>query len=209
MTEISRRVLLVDDDQDVRTSLARALSLRGYEVETYATAAEFLAAHETQPEGCLLLDYGMPEMNGLEMQKELADRGFRIPIIFITGHGGIPESVQAMKMGAVDFLEKPFRQSDIVSRIDEALELDRVSRSARDKTAGVRHRFESLTVREKEITEMMLRNPAGASSKDVARSLDISPRTVDHHRARILEKMAVRSVAELVETLISAGLPSE
>lgn len=206
MTDAEDRIYLVDDDANVRQSLARALGLRGYAVETYASAAEFLDAHDGPPSGCLLLDYGMPGMNGLELQAALAERGYDIPIIFITGHGGIPESVQAIKMGAVDFLEKPFRQSDLIARIGEALALDRQRRESRDRFAETRRRFETLTEREREVLDLMVSDPARSSSKDIARRLEISPRTVDHHRARILEKMAARSVAELVETAIVAGL---
>ena len=199
-------VYLVDDDANIRTSLSRALGLRGYEVRSFASAQVFLEAFDASASGCLILDYGMPGMNGLQLQQHLVDAGVSIPIIFITGHGGVPETVQAMKMGAVDFLEKPFKQSILIDRIDAAFEASEKRREADMQTAKTRSRFDSLTEREQEIALIMVTNPAQNSSKEVARQLDISPRTVDHHRARILDKMAVHSVAELVEATIRAGL---
>lgn len=199
-------VYLVDDDSNIRTSLSRALGLRGYKVESFASAQVFLEAFDESSSGCLILDYGMPGMDGLQLQRHLKDAGISIPIIFITGHGGVPETVQAMKMGAVDFLEKPFKQSILIERIDAAFEANEKRREADLQTAKTRARFDSLTEREQEIALIMVTNPAQNSSKEVARQLDISPRTVDHHRARILDKMAVHSVAELVESTIRAGL---
>ncbi|WP_116597408.1 response regulator transcription factor [Primorskyibacter marinus] len=199
-------VFLVDDDANIRTSLARALGLRGYQVKAFESARAFLDAYEKTSAGCLILDYGMPQMDGLELQRHLSDRNIKLPIIFITGHGGIPESVQAMKMGAMDFLEKPFKQSVLVERIDAALEIDRKRRDATQRSSAMRIRFESLTDREDEIARLIVSNPGSNSSKDIARHLDISPRTVDHHRARILEKMDVTSVAQLVELALKEGL---
>lgn len=199
-------VYLVDDDEDIRVSLARALRTRGYAVEVFASAQDFLDGYEAEQPGCLILDYGMPGMTGLELQKLLVTRGVHIPIIFITGHGGVPESVQAMKLGAVDFLEKPFRQDVLIKQIDAALELDARTRQRRVQTRSAKTLFENLTEREKEIARLLVSNPSNSSSKDVARQLDISPRTVDHHRARVLEKMRVQSVAELVTLSMSAKL---
>ncbi len=202
-------IYLVDDEEVIRTSLARALSLRGYEVSAFASAAEFLASYDDSAPACLILDYGMPEMNGLELQEHLAERDIDIPIIFITGHGGIPESVQAIKAGAVDFLEKPFKQKHLLERIETALSIDTDARASRQKSLVVKSRYNTLTDREREIAHLMAENPSSVSSKEIARALDISPRTVDHHRARILEKMMVRSVAELVETFVTAGLSTK
>lgn len=202
-------VFLVDDDADIRGSLARALGLRGYVVKSFASAQEFLSIYEKNISGCLLLDYGMPHMNGLQLQKHLRDMGSRLPVIFITGHGGVPESVEAMKMGAVDFLEKPFKQSMLIERIEAALEADRQRRALAMQTSGVMARFQSLTDREKEISLLLATRPGQNSSKEIARLLGISPRTVDHHRARILEKMDVGTVAELVETSLRAGIVSD
>lgn len=202
-------VFLVDDDADIRGSLARALGLRGYVVKSFASAQEFLNIYEKNISGCLLLDYGMPHMNGLQLQKHLRDMGSRLPVIFITGHGGVPESVEAMKMGAVDFLEKPFKQSMLIERIEAALDADRQRRALAMQTSGVMARFQSLTDREKEISLLLATRPGQNSSKEIARLLGISPRTVDHHRARILEKMDVGTVAELVETSLRAGIVSD
>ncbi|MGC9418007.1 MAG: response regulator transcription factor [Rhodovulum sp.] len=199
-------VFLVDDDADIRTSLSRALGLRGYQVRTFASAEDFLAAYDGSASGCLILDYGMPRMDGLQLQRHLRDSGITIPVIFITGHGGVPETVEAMKMGALDFLEKPFKQSILVKRIDAAFDTDEKRRRANLRNHETRARFEALTDREREIASIMVTKPARNSSKEVARQLGISPRTVDHHRARILEKMEAHSVAELVEAAVKAGL---
>ena len=201
-------IFIVDDDADIRSSLSRALDKRGFQTLTFASAKEFLDGYDPDLGGCLLLDYGMPDMNGLELQALLVEQGHFIPIIFITGHGGVPESVQAMKLGAVDFLEKPFRQDVLVERIGAALESDKDARAQRQKARSARTKFENLTEREQEIARFLVLNPSSTSSKDVARALDISPRTVDHHRARILEKMQVKSVVELVELAIATQLMS-
>jgi two-component system response regulator FixJ len=202
-------VFIVDDDEDIRTSLSRALETRGYTTRSFSSAAEYLDAFDERQGGCLILDYGMPDMSGLELQKLLVSRGQSIPTIFITGHGGVPESVEAMKMGAVDFLEKPFRQEALIAQIEAAFKADAQGRAQREKTDAARKSFARLTEREKEIAEFLVSNPSNTSSKDVARQLDISPRTVDHHRARILEKMQVNSVVELVDLSISTKLFSQ
>lgn len=202
-------VFLVDDDADIRGSLSRALGLRGYMVKSFASAQDFLDGFEKNLSGCLLLDYGMPHMDGLELQKHLHDMGSHLPVIFITGHGGVPESVAAMKMGAVDFLEKPFKQSVLIEQIDAAFETNKRHRDAAEKTSGIVARFDSLTDREQEISLLLATRPGQNSSKEIARQLGISSRTVDHHRARILEKMNVGTVAELVEASLKAGLTKD
>lgn len=209
MTDFPLTVFLIDDDEDIRKSLQRALEKRGYAVESHASAASFLAAYDASRQGCLLLDYGMPDMNGLELQAHLNHLGATIPVIFITGHGGVPESVQAIKAGAVDFLEKPFRQSDLVERIETAFAIARDRLDVNERARDQRARFQRLTARELEIVERMLARPSEISSKELAMALGISPRTVDHHRARILEKMNVKSVAELIAlaTRQSDGTP--
>lgn len=202
-------VFIVDDDEDIRASLSRALRTRGYSTQAFASAQAFLDSGEFEQPGCLILDFGMPEMSGLDLQQLLIKRGSSIPIIFITGHGGVPEAVQAMKYGAVDFLEKPFRQDTLIKRIDAALKLDALARRAVDRSKTSKARFEKLTQREREIANFLVSNPSNSSSKEVARHLGISPRTVDHHRARILEKMKIHSVAELVDLSIAAKLFSK
>lgn len=199
-------VFIVDDDAVIRTSLSRALQVRGFEVQAYASAEAFLDGYNPKQPGCLVLDYGMPDMTGLELQEVLLQRAISIPVIFITGHGGVPESVQAMKLGAVDFLEKPFQQDVLIAAIREAFARDATARSNRAQVDAVRVKFARLTEREQEIMAFFVANPAATSSKEVARRLDISPRTVDHHRARILEKMEVKSVVELVDLSRSTGL---
>ena len=192
-------VFIVDDDPDIRSSLSRALRLRGFTVESFSSAIAFLETYDCTRPGCLILDQGLPGMTGLELQTHLNDQGHGIPIIFITGHGGVPESVQAMKGGAIDFLEKPFRQAELIERINAALASAETTMRERRKTHDARARFERLTPREREIVDHILENPADISSKGIARALDISPRTVDHHRARILEKLSITSVAELMD----------
>lgn len=207
MTEQDRLVFVVDDDQDIRTSLTRALRQRGFEVEAFESAKAFLSGFDGSRSACLVLDYGMPDVNGLELQEELNTRGWPLAIVFITGHGGVRESVQAMKSGAVDFLEKPFRQSELVERIEVALDMAEAKRASTAETDEIRARFSRLTEREAEIVDQVLAKPAEASSKEIAAALGISPRTVDHHRARILEKLAVRSLVELVK--LAAALPKD
>ena len=185
MTDSMPLVFVVDDDQDIRTSLSRALGQRGLAVQTFASAAEFLDAYDGRSSACLVLDYGMPGMSGLELQALLNKRGSPLAVVFITGHGGIPESVQAMKGGAIDFLEKPFRTSVLIDRVHTALHLSDERRETQE------------TSREEELVERMLANPAEGSSKELGNALGISPRTVDHHRARILEKLEIRSLVEL------------
>jgi len=203
---LDKIVFLVDDDEDIRTSLTRALTKRGFSVEAYESAPEFLTNYDPDATGCLILDHGMPDMTGLELQQLLLDRNIALPIIFITGHGGVPESVRAIQAGAIDFLEKPFRQDVLVERIEHAFTVAEASRANKDATDSVRKRFDNLTEREREIALWIVEHPSDASSKEIARQLDISPRTVDHHRARILEKMHVRSIAELVDLSAKANL---
>lgn len=194
----SPTVFLVDDEEDVRSTLSRALKKRGFQVQSFETARAFLDQYQDD-HGCLVLDYGMPDINGLELQSLMNETKLTLPIIFISGHGGIPESVQAMKAGAVDFLEKPFRQGDLVACIHTAFDRDLETREAVQAQNAAKARFDRLTSREREIAVFMMENPSNTASKEIGRALDISPRTVDHHRARILEKLEIGSVIELVE----------
>lgn len=206
MSDDALTVYVVDDDDDLRRSLVRALEKRGYTVEPHASALSFLDAYQPQRSGCVVLDYGMPGMNGLELQARLNDRDAGIPVIFITGHGGVPESVQAIKAGAVDFLEKPFRNADLIERIESAFEIARRQIAQDAESLGYRRKFDSLTTRELEIARRMVAMPSEISSKEIAAALGISPRTVDHHRARILDKMDAKSVAELIALMRAASL---
>ena len=195
-------VFLIDDDEDVRTSLSRALLKRGFNVRTFEDALQFLDEYDRSEPGCLVLDFGLPHMDDLDLQKALTDREINVPIIFISGHGGVPETVQAMKGGAIDFLEKPFRQNVLVDCIRAAFAADKESRAAEVHRVSTLQRFATLTLREKEVANFMISNPSSIASKEVGRELNISPRTVDHHRARILEKMDIGSVAELIDLSI-------
>jgi FixJ family two-component response regulator len=169
---------------------------------TFETALDFLDVYDPSQPGCLVLDYGLPQMDGLKLQQVLAERQISIPIIFISGHGGVPETVQAMKAGAVDFLEKPFRQGALVDCINTAILADREKRAEDYHRNSALQRFAKLTLREREVANFMIANPSSTASKEIGRELKISPRTVDHHRARILEKMEIGSVAELIDLSI-------
>ena len=199
-------VYVIDDEEDIRKSLTRSLTKRGYQVESFPSAHEFLENHDPNKPGCLLLDYGMPEMNGLELQEKLNEMELSIPIIFMTGHGGIPESVKAIKAGAIDFLEKPFQQKVLIAAIKSAFERVSVINQDVEDAKALKAKFETLTTREKEIAQFIVQNPADTSSKNIGRQLDVSPRTIDHHRARVLEKMDVTSVAELIEKALKSNL---
>jgi two-component system response regulator FixJ len=199
-------IYIIDDEEDIRISLTRSLTKRGYKVESFSSAYSFLNTYNRTNSGCLLLDYGMPEMNGLELQNTLIEMEISIPIIFMTGHGGIPQSVQAIKAGAIDFLEKPFQQKVLLKAIDTAFEQATSLNEDIEGSNALKAKFETLTTREKEIAEFIVQNPADTSSKYIGRQLDVSPRTIDHHRARVLEKMDVTSVAELIEKAIKSNL---
>lgn len=206
MTASGSTIFVIDDDEAIRTSLSRTLSKRGFDVLTYASAIAFLEDYDPSLSGCIILDHGMPGMTGLELQAKLVATGFALPIIFVTGHGGVPESVQAMKAGAVDFLEKPFRTEVLVERINTAIAANASTNALREKSRSAREKLANLTARELEIVEMIVSNPSSTSSKEIAIALDISPRTVDHHRARILEKVQIKSIVELVDIALSAKL---
>lgn len=194
-------IFLVDDDEAIRRSLGYALKKRGFTVEAYESGEAFLDGYRTEKPGCLLLDLSMPGMNGIELQNHLIERKVGLPIIFITGHGSIPQSVHALKAGAVDFLEKPFRQEILLERIEAAFAADRSRQEAVLEHDSIVERINRLTVREKEIMWLLVSRPAHHSSKEIARELNISNRTVDHHRARVMEKMEARSLPELVAIL--------
>ncbi|MEM7506973.1 MAG: response regulator [Pseudomonadota bacterium] len=201
MSEAAGTVFIVDDDAGVRSALSRSLSKRGFEIEAYASAVQFLEAYDPTRPGCIILDQRMPGMSGLELQEHLAKFDHCPSIIFVTGHGGVPESVQAIKAGAIDFLEKPFKTEVLVQRIHAALEADAENRARSGASQEASAKLAVLTPREREIVDLIVASPSTTSSKEIARALDISPRTVDHHRARILEKMEIKSFVELMEIL--------
>ncbi len=206
MVKKQATVFLVDDDPVVRKALPRGLQKRGFEVEAFDSAQSFLEAYTPERPGCLVLDLSMPEMDGLELQRELITRGITIPIIFITGHGGVPESVQAMRAGAIDFLEKPFLPDVLAMRVEEAFSKDVQTRHEFKSLADIRERFERLTDREKEVCQLLLDSEANLSSKEIARALDISHRTVEQHRSRVLEKTQAKSTSDLLSLATRIGL---
>lgn len=193
-------VFVVDDDEGVRNSLRFLLKSVGLATQALASASEFLETYKPNHPGCLVLDVRMPGMSGLELQQQLNVRGAVIPVIFITGHGDIPMAVEAMQQGACDFLQKPFRDQDLIDRIQRALERDARNRAALDQHAGIRARLDSLTPREREVLTLMIR---GQPNKIMAAELGVSQRTVEIHRARVMEKSGAASLAQLVRMVMN------
>jgi len=188
-------VYLVDDEFAVRDSLALLIESTGQTIRTFRAAEDFLNNYDPEKPGCLILDVRMPSMSGLELQDELLRREISIPIIFISGHSGIPDSAKAFRAGAVDFLEKPFDNEILLERIEEAIKKDIASREQLIEHREIQNRLDYLTVREQEVLSLMVR---GHSNKEMARMLDISNRTVEAHRASIMGKMHANSIAELM-----------
>ena len=204
MIEASPTVFVVDDDPSIRESLSLLLSSAGYDVKTFASAIEFLESESHIPgPACLVLDVKMPGLSGMDLQKELKSRNYVIPIIFITGHGDIPMSVQAMKTGAVDFLAKPFDAGDLLNSIKEALLRDSQVRADFDEQNHIMQRLDSLTTREHEVLRYLI---TGMLNKQIAYELSISERTVKAHRKQVLDKMGVDSIAELVRMTERLGV---
>jgi FixJ family two-component response regulator len=189
-------VFVVDDHEPLRAAVQDLLVSVGMRVETYASAAEFLAAHDSSRRGCLVLDIRMPETDGLELQQTLKCRGIDIPIVFLTGHGDVPMAVQAMSAGAVGFIEKPFREQELLDHIKTAIRVDAERRQASSQRAEMERRLTSLTAREQEVLAGVL---AGKTSKIVALELGLSRKTIDQHRARVMSKLAADNVVELVK----------
>jgi len=192
-------VFVVDDDEAVRSSTKLLLKSVGLPAVTYSSAQEFLDNYDPLQPGCVVLDVRMPLMSGLELQQLLNIRGAIIPVIFITGHGDIPMAVEAMQHGAFDFLQKPFRDQDLLDRVQKALEKDRVNRVQLREKTRIQERRDSLTPREREILELMTR---GKPNKVMAADLGVSQRTVEIHRARVMEKMGASSLAQLVRMVM-------
>jgi FixJ family two-component response regulator len=188
-------VYVIDDDQAVRHSLGLLLDTLGLQNEVYASAADFLEGFDPDRHSCLVCDVRMPALSGLELQQRLAQDGVEVPIIFITGHGDVPMAVNAMKAGAADFIQKPFRDQELIDRIHKALQLDKKRRELRRQDMAICEALRTLTPRE---TEVMQR---------VAMDLAVSPRTVELHRARVMRKLGMRSLAQLVKA-VARVLPS-
>ena len=199
--EPSPAVYVVDDDEGVRSSLALLLKSMGQTALTFASAAEFLEAHDPDQPGCVLLDVRMPGMSGLELQDELNRRGAVLPVIFITGHGDVPMAVEAMQHGAYDFLQKPFRDDDLVERIRRALAHDRDLRAQVGQKQQIRDRLERLTPRERQVLRLVAE---GRANKVMAAELGVSQRTVEIHRAHVMRKMGASSLAQLVRMMLIA-----
>jgi len=195
MTEHTPTVFIVDDDEAVRDSLALLMKSVALASQSYASADEFLSSYDSECPGCLVLDIRMPGMTGMELQQKLIEMRAILPIIFITGHGDIPMAVEAMQRGAVDFIPKPFRDHELLDRVNKALEDDRENRSSLLERVEIEKRIESLTPREKQVMELVVQ---GKANKVIAGDLEVSQRTVEIHRSRVMEKMKARSLAQLV-----------
>ncbi len=196
-------VFVVDDDEAVRDSLMALLDAVGLKAESHGSARDFLAAYDSSRPGCLVLDVRMPDMSGLELQKELAASRIRIPVIIITGHGDVPMAVEAMKAGAVDFIEKPFRKDTLLDSIHRALAHCAPAPRGEVASAEVAARIAQLTPRERDVLEGLV---IGRPNKVIAFGLGISPRTVEIHRARVMAKMQARSLSHLVRMALAAGI---
>jgi FixJ family two-component response regulator len=191
-------VFVVDDDSSVRSSLKLLIGTVGLEVESFESTDEFLRRNLPDSPSCLVLDVRLRGISGLDFQRELAARNIRIPIIFITGHGDIPMSVRAMKGGAVEFLTKPFRDQDLLDAIRIALERDRINRHEEKELKEIQQRFDSLSLREREVTSMVV---SGMLNKQIADALGTAENTVKVHRSRATEKMHAQSLPDLVRMI--------
>ena len=196
-------LFVVDDELSVRKSLSRLLKSAGFRVETFASASEFLEREPEERVGCLVLDMQMPELDGLELQQVLVEADRCLPIVFITGHGDVPRSVQAMKAGAMDFLAKPFHEEDLLEAIGRALEKSRQQMRERTEAEEVKRRLATLTSREHEVLFQVL---TGKLNKQIAAALGASEKTIKVHRGRMMHKMQVQSVADLVRLCEKAGI---
>ena len=205
MTQNPSTVFLVDDDPSVRRALARLIKSAGYQVQTFVSAREFLdRMPDSMGPACLVLDVRMPGLSGLDLQRELQSADATLPIIFITGHGDIPMSVKAMKDGAVDFLPKPVKDKDLLRAIEPALARSLRERAARDELEKIQSRVETLTAREREVMSLVVK---GWLNKQIASELGTVEKTIKVHRARVMDKMQVDSVAELVRITEKIGVP--
>jgi FixJ family two-component response regulator len=200
---VSPTVFVVDDEASVRRAVSRLLRAAGLTVAAFASPEEFLAQHDPHAPGCLVLDLMMPGFNGLELQKALVRKGSVLPIIFLTGQGDVPKSVQAMKGGAIDFLTKPVNDEDLLAAVRAAIEKDRVALREQAELSEIRARLATLTPREREVLERVV---TGKLNKQIADDLGTVEKTVKVHRARVMAKMKVQSVAELVRLAERAGI---
>ena len=203
MTESEAIVYVVDDDAQTRDALKNLMRSVGLHVEVFASAQDFLRSKRPDVPGCLVLDVRLRGLSGLDLQKRMAEAKIEVPIIFITGYGDIPMTVQAMKAGAVEFLTKPFRNQELLDAIQQALERDRTTRDQRAKNEELHTRYDSLTSREREVMTLVV---AGLLNKQIAGELGTSETTVKNHRHQIMEKMGADSLAELVKMAYNLGI---
>jgi len=205
MIQVDPIVIVVDDDPSFLRSTERLIRTAGFNVKTFTSAEKFLRGTLPDVPACLVLDVRLPGWSGLDLQRQLAHVGLRVPIIFMTGHGDIPMSVQAMKAGAVEFLTKPFHKRDLLTAIEEAIERARVSRKEQAKLGELRSRYQSLTRRQREVMAHVV---AGMPNKRIASELGTTEQTIKFHRGHIMQKMLARSLAELVRTAAALGIDS-
>jgi FixJ family two-component response regulator len=202
MSEPDPIVFVVDDDASVRESVQRLISSVKLRVQTFGTTRDFLSSKRPDAPACLVLDVRLPDASGLELQRDLAEAGVQIPIIFITGHADVPMTVQAMKAGAVEFLTKPFRGQELLDAIQQAISKDRVAWNQRAQMAELRSRYDTLTAREKEVMQLVA---AGLLNKQIGADLGASELTIKTHRGRVMEKMRAESLADLVRMAEKLG----
>lgn len=200
MTDQQSRVYIVEDDEAVKDSLQLMLESVGRKVESFATADEFLQIYHPDMAGCLLLDIRMPGMNGMELHRRLNEMNSILPIIFVTGHGDVPMAVEAMQQGAVDFVQKPYREQELLEKIDDAIVLDQSNRESLAQRQSIIERLQELTPREADVMALMVE---GKANKVIAFDLDISQRTVEIHRARVMDKLKANSLAHLVRMYLA------
>ena len=203
MQEPSAVIAIVDDDLSVREGLQSLIRSAGWRAKTFASAQEFLASPRTEVPSCLILDLQLPGLSGLDLQKRMAEAELDIPIVFLTGHGNIPASVQAMKAGAVEFLTKPFDEQELLQAIQEAIERDRRTRQQHAELRELRDRYESLTPREQEVMQQVV---SGLLNKQTAAELNITEYTVKIHRGHVMRKMRAKSLADLVRMAEILGI---
>ena len=204
MNDSTPLVFMVDDDASVVKAIARLLNAAGYRVAGFGSPREFLDQYTDADRGCLLLDISMPGLNGMQLQQALLEKNCALPIIFLTGHGDIPTSVQAMKHGALDFLTKPVDDAALIAAVQQAFAQEAAGRALRTEVAGLRQRAATLTRREHEVLGHVI---AGRLNKQIANLLGTTEKTVKVHRARVMEKMQAQSLAELVRMSGAAGIP--
>jgi FixJ family two-component response regulator len=205
MTEANQMVIVIDDDLSARTAIKRLVGAMGFSVKTFGSGQEFLYGELPDEPSCLILDVRMPGLSGLDVQRKMKERGVHIPIIFITGHGDVPMSVQAMKAGAVDFLIKPFRDQDLLDAIWQALERDRAARQRQAKMADLQRRHDSLTPCERKVMTLVV---GGLLNKQIAAEFGVSEKTIKVHRSRVMQKMRAECLAELVRIAERLGVNS-